>query len=108
MMINPGTGPVPGRVTLKNAYANLERLLEDAGLSHAFWIRDVDAREDDGRFAFYVSLGTEVVSVLMPGCPLEIVSASDGFPPRVYVNGSSYWFNIAAGVLKFRASEASL
>lgn len=98
-MINPGTGPVWGRVTLDNAYVNLQRLLDDAGRGSAEWRRDVDATEDDGRFAFLVPIDGEDVSVLMPGCPFHILTAGTVSAPRIYIDGNSWWYEIAIGVL---------
>lgn len=106
-MINPGSGRVRVQVTLKNAYDNLQRLLDAAGLGDAKWRRDVEESEDDGRFAFLVPINGEDVSILMPGCPLEVLTTERFGTPHLYIDGSSLWFNVAIECLRDRVvSEA--
>jgi hypothetical protein len=108
VIINPGTGPVEG-ATLDHAYKNMLALLKDAGLKDATFTRDAEAKEEGGRFAFLVHIaGAErfgPVSVDMPGIPLARVRWLDkkhqniwGFP-RLYVDGSSWVWKFAVGIL---------
>lgn len=109
VIINPGAGPISGRCTLENAYANMDALLKDAGLTDALYSRDMDAEESDGRFSFCVAIKgfTEehgTVAVDMPGLPLSQVRYSGKLPtpipPRLYVDGSSWWWPFATSILR--------
>lgn len=103
IVINPGSGPVDG-ATLDHAYDNMQRLIEDAGLTGATFARDSEAEEeDDGRFSFRISVpGGErfgTIAIEMPGIPLAEVrwmkepGQNIWDFPRLYVNGSSWvWF----------------
>lgn len=107
LVINPGAGPVSGS-TLDHAYANMERLLADAGMKGGEFHRDCDPdnESDDGRFVFLVNIGDEKVSVAMPGIPLRRVrymgrkyqNAWDF--PRLYVDGDSWLWKFAASTLR--------
>jgi hypothetical protein len=102
VIINPGAGPVGGRVSLRNALKNMTRLKRDARLPRQpskrrpWW-------DEGGRYGFEVrnSLGRKV-TVLMPGVPLRHVRwmGGDCWPyPRLYVNGNSWLWRYAVEIL---------
>lgn len=111
VFINPGSGPVDG-ATLDHAYANMTQLLKDAGLKTAAFARnpDPDSEEDDGRFAFLVTIpGAErfgPLTVDMPGIPLDEVRYTQApgqniwHFPRLYVDGSSWVWMFAVSRLR--------
>jgi hypothetical protein len=101
IIINPGSGPVEG-ATLADAEANVVQLIKDSG-------RPFEARptggEYRGRFTFELRVGDESREVDMPGLPLErvrFVGADDQniwHFPRLYVDGSSWVWCYAVGIL---------
>jgi hypothetical protein len=107
VIINPGTGPVDG-ATVDNAYDNMRALLADAGHPEVKWCRDVDADEEGGRFAFSVTVqdpetGRDAaVTVDMPGCRLSLLTGSLLTAPRIYVDGSSWWWEFAVDRIRER------
>lgn len=103
VMINP-SGPV-GRVTIDNAYANMTSLLTAAGVPNAPWRRNVDAREDRGYFEFFATLGEREVTISMPGCALEHLQQKTINAPRLYVNGSSWWWEIGIDIVRGYATS---
>jgi hypothetical protein len=125
-LINPGSGAVRGAaglsVTARNAERNMRALLADVGLEGLSFKRPTSkaARScDEGRYEFVVSgvvcsdrgvKGTSA-TVLMPGLPLEGVRSKDLLRvPRLYVDGNSWWWEYAIGVLRdrFEPSEDEL
>lgn len=107
IIINPGSGPVGEKSTMENAYRNIEALLKEAGLPPKY-SRDMEAREDDGRFAFVVPIAGQDVSVLMPGIPLKKLKDERYIHvPRLYVGGSSWWWKFAVSVLRDWESDQS-
>lgn len=109
LLICPGSGPVSGRATLENAYRNMTALLEQAGLPPEYE-RDVTAKEEGGRFEFFVRLGKgkrkRKCSISMPGCLLERLTSGLIEAPRLYIDGSSWWFENAVSVLRGCAGVA--
>lgn len=99
-LMNLGAGRVRVPSTLDQAHTNMSILLVSAGLPTAYR-RDIDATEDDGRFAFLVPVRGRDVSVLMPGIPLDVLMDPIRIDtPRLYVNGSSWYWKYAVGVLR--------
>jgi hypothetical protein len=101
VVINPGSGPVPG-ATYENAVANMFAFAGEVGAES--WSGGADT-EDGGRWTFELRRGADVAEVEMPGLPLErvrYVGADDqniwDFP-RLYVNGSSWVWAYALGVV---------
>lgn len=78
-------------------------LLVDAGIPDARVKRD-KARDGEGRFGFRVKAGGGNRSVDMPGVPLGDVRIEPGGTPRgkprLYVDGSSWIWDIAARILR--------
>lgn len=108
IVINPGSGPCAG-ATLDHAYENMRVLLEDAKLTGATFARDSDAKEEGGRFSFLVDIPEYCgehgsIPVDMPGLPLDRVRYSGKLPtpipPRLYVDGSSWWWPFAVSILR--------
>lgn len=104
VQINPGTGPVQGKVTKANAVANMEVLLTDAGLTGKAKYKTVLA---DGRYLFTCNTAEgQEIEVEMPGLPLEEVRyMAEGNQniwnfPRLYVDGSSWVWLYAVSSLK--------
>lgn len=111
IIINPGTGPVAG-AHIDRAYENMAALLVDAKLPDATFARDAEAVEDDGRFAFVVTLADKRVEVLMPGIALKRVRYTGARRqniwdfPRLYVDGDSWVWMYAVNRLRERLAEA--
>ena len=50
-----------------------------------------------------MDLRGDEVAISMPGCALERLQAKDLSAPRVYVNGSSLWWQVAVESVRDRA-----
>ena len=109
IVINPGSGPVDGRATLDNAWANMEAFVKESKAKS--FRRDVEETDDPcdtmiGRFAFLLTTKTgEEISVLMPGLSLDqvrkkIKKCKGQMPPRLYVDGSSWWWEFAVEIIQ--------
>lgn len=107
IFINPGSGPVSG-ASLGNARKNFATLAEDvcqAGASSAE-LKDAPLTDEhDGRFRGVLVVDEVPHEVDMPGLSLESVRWMDepgqdiwDFP-RLYVDGSSWVWMFAVGVL---------
>ena len=92
LIINPGTGPVVGATELQ-ATGNMAVFCDDLHAMDVFVETFIRRRASDygnGRYAFDVVFGGgRSVEVQMPGVPV-----GDDMP-RLYVNGSSWWWGIA-------------
>lgn len=104
MIINPGTGPVDS-ATEDNATANMGVLCDDLrarGLDVETFIRRRGSDTGDGRYAFDLIVNDRSREILMPGLPVEHVRWTagnvSGFP-RLYVDGSSWWWGVALNIL---------
>lgn len=108
IVINPGTGPIKD-CTVDRAYDNMRALLEVAQVVDATFGRDVDAEEDiPGYFSFLVRKpGAEDVPVDMPGVAIDVLTGSIISAPRLYVSGSSWWWDFAVGALQDAFDEAT-
>jgi hypothetical protein len=107
--INPGTGPVEGSNEV-DAFNNMVKLCEDAGVIDKLDMPDAikrtpEADDGDGRLEFTITLGDRTCEVSMPGIPLLLVRFL-GEPgqsiwdfPRLYVNGSSWVWKYAIGMV---------
>jgi len=105
VLMNPGSGPVRGKSTMDHAWANMERLVEEARIPGATFERDLRGDDDDGRFDFVVKLGLRSTTVCMPGLPLTEVRFDPETQnslefPRLYVDGNSWWWKYAVGILR--------
>src|SRR5687768_2843943 len=105
-IINPGTGPVEG-ASEDEARANIAQLILDAGLDHC-GIYDTDSQPGDGRYRFRLSYDDKTCEVDVPGLPIERVRYL-GKPhqnifdfPRLYVDGSSWLWGFAVGMVRDR------
>jgi hypothetical protein len=104
--LNPGSGPISRRVTMKQALVNMKHLIKDAEVPNATFESDKNADEDDGRFDFVVRLGKKKVFVSIPGLPLKDVRFDPNnknclFYPRLYINGSSWYWKYAVSQVHF-------
>ena len=104
---NPGAGAVHGyadRLTFRDAHRNMRALLDDTGGGLSCRPADEDP-DPDGRWAFTVTAPDgRRVAVHMPGLPLECVRFERGQAkalafPRLYVDGSSWWWPFAVMAL---------
>jgi hypothetical protein len=94
-IINPGAGPVEG-ATRENAEANMRQLLADANAANGTF--ELVRADSNGRFKFTAKLGEHECEVDMPGLPLNQVRSDDLLRiPRLYVNGSSWFWGYAVG-----------
>ena len=96
LSINPGTGPVASATELQ-ATANMAVFCDDLrsmGVDVETFIRRRASDYGQGRYAYDLVFGDgrPSVEVQMPGVP-----DSDTMP-RLYVNGSSWWWGIALTV----------
>lgn len=102
VIINPGTGPVEG-ATRENAEANMRQLLADAEAPEGTFefveeCVHYGTKEPSGRYRFMATLGVRACEVDMPGLPLDQVRSDDLLRiPRLYVNGSSWFWGYAVG-----------
>lgn len=110
-VFNPGTEPVEDaseEQAIANATAFFDTLKD--GLTKQFGGRKVLADEmrllrvpqidGDGRYGFLIYRRTMCHEILMPGCPLEQVSAGRPFySPRLYVDGSSWLWGYGLSIL---------
>lgn len=94
VIVNPGAGPI--RVqgnTAKQSERNLRKLLRQANIKTVYK-RDKQFKQD-GRFYYIVGAN---VSVAIPGIPYD---GKDQFDyPRLYVDGSSWFWNFAVDAVK--------
>jgi len=97
MITNPGCGPVQG-ATKADADHNILAFVQEAGLKVWTRIQDLDG---DGRFGYSVEGESGAVfEVLMPGIALEDVrDASILCAPRLYIDGSSWWWSFALDIV---------
>lgn len=105
IVINPGSGPVPG-ATAEQAAVNIKQFVADLAVrglnmveTHRDAENDYDREDGDGRFAFALTFDDgSVAQIQMPGIPVENVRwlgpDQDIWQfPRLYVNDSSWvWF----------------
>lgn len=112
MIINPGTGPVPG-ATEADATVAIRAFVED--LARRGWMVD-DVRPAgepvEGRYPFRIRFADRrVVNVDMPGLPVEQVRylGEDQDPwqyPRLYVDGDSWLWSFAVDMCAPGANDA--
>jgi len=99
-LINPGSGPVRGRTTLKDAWKNIRALRREAGLLGKVDVARVCDDDNEGRYGFRLRTWSNLrrfCDVQMPGCALAVLKAPTGLPPRVLVGefGSSWMWKFA-------------
>lgn len=106
-IINPGTGPVPD-ADPEEATRNMVALLDDAGIAHATFQPVLGQYDGSGRFSYTVRLGERESEVDMPGVPVERLR-DEGLlgTPRLYVDGSSWWWKHAASILREHLTGAA-
>jgi hypothetical protein len=103
MIVNPGTRGRAGS-TEANALRVVDMLCEDLGISREAIERATQADTADGWFGF--QLGS--VSILVPGDdPGEVVEGRPFKSRRLYVDGSSWWYGIALGIIASHMAEAA-
>lgn len=127
LIINPGTGPVDGG-SEERAAANVRQLFDDVGVVGRAVELVCRGSDDGGRYGFVVRVSPECdctvpisegagqhapgcaclgesaeIEVDMPGLPLREVRTDDLLrAPRLYVDGSSWWWPYALGVVADR------
>jgi hypothetical protein len=103
--INPGTGPVDGKKALARAAA--EAFRADLGVD-GITIKP-KGKEWDGRWDFEFSTQMGRCEVSMPGVSVDVLKGDVMRAPRLYVDGSSWWWkfalNIARDILTGRETE---
>lgn len=110
VIINPGSGVVSqeyGAVSWRNADSNMSALVRETGLDLKFH-RNGD-RDETGRYPYLIWVKRKTkhkVSVDIPGIK-QLPDAGGVFAPRLYVDGSSWMWRIAVGILQdtFRESK---
>lgn len=103
--INPGAGPVES-ATLDQAIANMLVFVLALKLPGEV-SSDRGTRDEGGRFEFSIQHRDRSISVLMPGVSLEVLRSRDGFAPRLYVDGNSWYWNFAVAVVRDALRGAS-
>jgi hypothetical protein len=99
-LINAGTGVVAD-ASEAQAVENIAAFVTELALEGVEIIRRNKQRDEGGRFHFKLVLGTRKASVLMPGASLATVRDERSiFQPRLYVNGSSWWWPYAISVTR--------
>ena len=95
-ILNPGTGPVEGRCTMADAWRNLEALMRRDGVEGEI-TSDPEAENEGGRFLLVLKVkGRGRILVDMPGCPLARLISEAWDAPRMYINGSSWYWRVAS------------
>lgn len=105
IIINPGSGPVD-EADEGSARANMQTLADDLR-EQGCEVGEVTLRQDegDGRWSFDINVNGTAREVAMPGLPIEQVRWVDDPDqniwhfPRLYVDGSSWVWLFALGVL---------
>jgi hypothetical protein len=98
VLMNPGTAPVP-RASERLAWANVRAFC--AALGPGVRARRKVERDDGaaGRWLFVLRHGRRSVSVVMPGCPrnmlVEPLRQGVVIPYRLYVDGNSWYWRFA-------------
>ncbi len=109
LYINPGSGATDANE--EEATKNIEFLIKDVNLPGISSVRcpDKDYHKEygSGRLAYELKLGQRTVEVQMPGVPIDKVrydkDKQDAFDfPRLYVDGSSWWWEFAISIVKDR------
>jgi hypothetical protein len=96
VLMNPGTGPVGGQSTARDARRNIGAFCRELGLGNPRVRIERSPSGDDGkgRYDFIIHRGIRSVSVEMPGLSLDRVALRAGDNawnfPRLYVDGSSW------------------
>lgn len=106
LIMNPGTGNVKG-ATEENAITNIEQFIDDLGQEGIQYVR-VPEMDEGGRFGFRIKKRDDQPCHLidMPGCDdAKLRWAGPGFPVRLYVDGSSWQWDLALGMCKFGVEE---
>lgn len=117
--VNPGTGPAwvynpTRRCSLASAYANMKALVTEVETTHIRVYKMVESRRAPigGRWPFRVwtrhtpSGAAYRYEVDMPGIPLRYVRSRDlRSAPRLYIDGSSWYWNYAVEVLREESNE---
>lgn len=122
LVFNLGTGAVPPDATLANAHANIDQFVAEVteGMQvHKIWSQREPDLDANGRFGFTMFASvTEhgdpdvTLEVRMPGLPLEQVNfgareGDNAFDfPRLYVNGSSWWWSYGVNRAREEIIEA--
>lgn len=99
IIINPGSGPVEGENTEKNAIENIKHYITDCGLKDVTFLR-IKNKDKDGRYHFLLFRDDWDRSVChhidMPGLSLHKVRYMHEEDqniwdfPRLYIDGSSW------------------
>ncbi len=106
VLSNLGNGPVAGDICLDHAIANIATFIKELDMKDppvAVTMRS-SKHDGTGRYQFDLHRGICTVDVDMPGVPLDEVQCTEGsMPPgcpRLYVDGSSWWWCYALGCAK--------
>lgn len=102
-LINPGAGQYAGSNQKRQAERHVRRLIRDADIDATFTL-DREKPDEDGYYWFTVRCGKRSVPVCMPGCPAEAFEWKSStpwpFPQRCYIDGNSWMWEFAIGVLR--------
>lgn len=104
-IINPGTGPVPN-ATAENADQNIKRFVQELGLDGVTVDRKAE-KDRNGRFCFLLNYNGRTCEVDVPGILFGAEQDHMTFP-RLYVDGSSWFWGFALSIAHNRlANEES-
>ena len=101
IMIDPGSGPVQGKTSYANAYANIQAFIADCEIP--LQVTTSFHKPEEGRYFFELSNEeyNYTIQVEMPGLPLDQVRYMGEYGQnimnfsRVYVDGSSWAWKYA-------------
>ena len=105
-IINPGTQGRP-EATLENAWKIVEQMQKDLGLPSWTIARDPKTDEKDrGYFGFYLRAG-KIVEISVPGDdPDEVCAGKPFVSRRLYVDGNSWVYGRALGIISRRMGRS--
>ena len=110
IIVNPGTFGCDD-ATAEHSYENMKHFLVDCAVSGAEFVAVPTMDYGEGRFCFLVWKDNNCAEIQMPGWSLEKVRyvKSEGQNiwdfPRLYVDGGSWIWYIAADIVKRILSE---
>lgn len=97
-IINPGSGPVINS-RKRQADAACRAIIRDAGLDGVRFELANEERQYEGRYIYWFIKGKMRVEVMMPGVTLKVLRGDLLHAPRLYIDGSSWFWKFAVGIL---------
>jgi hypothetical protein len=100
VIINPGAGTLARQGRERDARRSLAMLLRETGLEPTPRVRFLGA-DDTNRYTFRLTWGGRETTVDMPALSRRKLQPAPGYtPPRLYVDGSSWWWPYAVDMVR--------